>query len=201
MRADVYLQLKERLISLGYAHEIDWAETVKPCTDPLSFWLEYSWVVVNSGMKNQVARKIWDRIFAAYKRGGLARDVFGHQAKATAIDFMYRDQVAQFEAYQEADDKIAHLKSLPWIGNITKWHLAKNLGFDCCKPDRHLMRIDTYYGTTPERLCAELSRQTCDRVATVDLVIWRAANLGWRPDRENEGLLDGNPDLFGGHPF
>ena len=73
---------------------------------------------------------------------------------------------------------MAYLESIPWIGGITKYHLAKNLGFDCCKPDRHLVRISKEYNTSPEELCKRISEATGDRVATVDLVIWRVANLG-----------------------
>ena len=59
---------------------------------------------------------------------------------------------------------------------ITCWHLAKNYGHDCAKPDRYLTRIAGAEGT--HDLCARLAKETGDRIATVDLVIWRAANLG-----------------------
>lgn len=72
--------------------------------------------------------------------------------------------------------KVAYLRSLPWIGDITCWHLAKNYGHDVAKPDRHLVRIAGDEGV--HGLCARLARESGDRVATVDLVIWRAANLG-----------------------
>jgi len=72
---------------------------------------------------------------------------------------------------------MAFLASLPWIGEITKYHLGKNLGtLDTAKPDRHLVRIAGAEGA--HALCARLARATGDKVATVDVVIWRAANLG-----------------------
>ena len=49
---------------------------------------------------------------------------------------------------------------------------------DVAKPDRHLVRISEVSGETAEALCQRLSDASGDRVATVDLVIWRAANLG-----------------------
>ena len=70
---------------------------------------------------------------------------------------------------------MAWLQTLPFIVPITVYHLAKNYGFDCAKPDRHLVRIAGAEGT--HELCARLARETGDRIATVDVVIWRAANL------------------------
>lgn len=183
MKVDTYLDLKQAIIDQGYADEIDWADDLKPCDSPLAFWVEYSWVVLNSGMKNQVARKIWDRILESLKENlgssvPFASRVFGHKGKAKAIEEMWWARESRFYEYRKSDNKIEFLKSLPWIGDITKYHLAKNLGFDCCKPDRHLVRIAKSFNTTPEALCKRLSIETGDRVATVDLVIWRAANLG-----------------------
>ena len=176
--AENYLKIKQAIRERGYTSEIEWADGIRPCERPVDFWSEYSWVVLNSGMKNQVARKIWDKIIDAYIHGKKAADVFGHQAKAQAIDTMFREKEEKLSEYIKAENKLDFLKSLPWIGDITKYHLAKNLGFDCCKPDRHLVRISKALNTTPEELCKRLSDETGDRIATVDLVIWRAANLG-----------------------
>ena len=55
--------------------------------------------------------------------------------------------------------------------------LAKNLGVDCVKPDRHLVRIAKMYNTNPFDMCQKLSDLTGDSLNTVDTVIWRAANL------------------------
>lgn len=173
-----YLSLKEKIVEAGYACDIEWAENVKPCDNADDFFAEYMWVVLNSGMKNQVAHKISEKIWRSFRFGGQAINVFGHEGKAKAIDYMRENRVIFFASYLHAADKITFLKSLPWIGEITKWHLAKNLGHDCCKPDRHLTRISKQYSTTPEGLCKRLSEETGDRIALVDLVIWRAANLG-----------------------
>lgn len=64
------------------------------------------------------------------------------------------------------------------MGDIIKYHLVKNLGFDCIKPDRHLERIAKSYKTDPFLMCQKLSEKLGDSLNTVDTVIWRAANLG-----------------------
>jgi hypothetical protein len=175
---DLYLQLKQRIIDLGYQDEIDWASSIKPCENSLNFFMEYSWVVLCSGMKEQIARKIWHKILSAIENGKNASDVFGHKGKATAIDTMRHRRLERFTEYQKSQDKLSFLQSLPWIGPITKYHLAKNLGLECIKPDRHLVRIAASEGKTPNELCQQLSGETGDRLVLVDTVIWRSANLG-----------------------
>lgn len=151
---------------------------MQPCADRETFFLEYMWVVLSSGMKNQVARIIERRIYDAWERGETTTSTFGHKGKAAAIDFVRENKGRLFGECRAAADKTKFLASLPRIGNITKYHLAKNLGVDCCKLDRHLARIARSYNTTPDILCKTLSASTGDEIATVDLVIWRTANLG-----------------------
>lgn len=178
MNKNQFMVLRQRIIDAGYGEEIVWQESLKPCEDAQVFCWEYIWVVINAGMKNQIARQIFDKVRVALFGGKSASSVFHHEGKAKAIDKMWATYQKEFVWYQQADDKIAHLKSLPWIGDITKYHLAKNLGFDVAKPDRHLERISKQYNTTPLNLCEKLSKETGYRIATVDLIIWRAANLG-----------------------
>ena len=170
-----YIELKTELLRRGYAGEIDWAESIKPVNESMDFWNEFAWVVLNSGMKEQIARGIWQRVRPAVLNGGSASDVFGHKGKAAAIDCVWENRGRLLKEYHAAADKLAWIETLPWIGGITKYHLAKNYGHDCAKPDRHLVRIAGAEGT--HALCARLGKATGDRIATVDVVIWRAANL------------------------
>lgn len=170
-----YLNLRERLIALGYADEIEWSETVQPVTDADMFWREFAWVVLNSGMKNQVAAGIWQRVRPTVEQGGSAGEVFGHKGKAAAIDAVYAHRGERLGEYVAAVDKLDYLRSLPWIGKITCYQLAKNFGHDVAKPDRHLVRIAGAEGV--DAFCNRLACASGDRVATVDVVIWRAANL------------------------
>lgn len=177
-----YLAVKEQVANAGYSHEVTWAEALTPVADPLTFWTEFAWVVLNSGMKEQIARKIWTRVRPAVEAGQSAETVFGHKGKAAAIDFVWTNRERLLAEYQTASDKVTWCETLPWIGGITKWHLAKNYGHDCAKPDRHLVRIAGTEG--PHALCARLAGASGDRIATVDVVIWRAANLGLLPKTE-----------------
>lgn len=179
MKLREFLELKQKIIRAGYNEEIVWAESIKPCDNAAAFFDEYMWVVLSSGMKNQIARLIEERIYKAWELGKETAAAFGHQGKVLAIDYVRKNKDLIFELYQTSDNKIDYLKSLPHIGDITKYHLAKNLGFDIAKPDRHLQRIATSYGLDTFSLCKKLADETGYRIATVDLIIWRAANLGY----------------------
>lgn len=174
-----YIEIRDRLAAFGYADEYEWCQNVKEPQTPDDFFCEYAWVVLNSGMKNQVAERIWKKVYAALLKDEPVASVFGHPGKGAAIQAVWDDRWGYFARYREADDKIEHLGALPWIGPITKWHLAKNFGVDCAKPDRHLVRIAEIVGETVDGLCARLAAGSGDRIATVDLILWRAANLGW----------------------
>lgn len=177
MTKEQFMGIYEALMSAGYEKEIDWSENLSSCQSGEQFLKEYTWVVLNSGMKNQVARKIYERINRALSEGISISTVFNHKGKLKAIIDMNRDYNEVFKKYLKAKDKLKFLESLPYIGKITKYHLAKNLGMDICKPDRHLVRIASQYCTTPLELCKKLSKATGLRISTVDVVIWRAANL------------------------
>lgn len=171
---------------MGYGGEVEWAQSVTTPATPEDLWREYAWVVINSGMKNQVAQKIWDRVRPEVEEGGRATSVFGHRQKAAAIDEMWTCRKSRYEHFVHlatmqgiaADTLVNWCWRLPWIGPITKWHLAKNLGVECAKPDRWLERVAAATSETVQELCTRLSVESGDRVATVDLVIWGACNLG-----------------------
>jgi hypothetical protein len=90
-----------------------------------------------------------------------------------------------------AEDKLAFCETLPWIGGITKYHLAKSYGLDFAKPDVHLQRLADLEGVTAQELCARLAPELGWKVRTVDLVIWRACATG---------ILDSRTGAFTGRP-
>jgi len=65
-------------------------------------------------------------------------------------------------------------RTLPFIGPVTVQHLAKNLGVEAAKPDRHLTRLADRFGyETVQEMCSAISGRTGDSLSVTDLVLWR----------------------------
>jgi len=72
------------------------------------------------------------------------------------------------------EDPVLALRCLPYIGEITSYHLAKNLGADVAKPDRHLVRFAASQGFSDvHTLCSAISQVSGDPLRVVDVVLWR----------------------------
>ena len=178
METSKFMGLRQAIVDAGYGEEIVWQESVKAPDLPETFRDEYVFVIISSGMKNQIARLIYDRAMKAYHSFQPISSVFKHEGKVEAINQMLASYPSIFKKYQEAEDKLAFLETLPFIGPVTKYHLAKNLGLDVVKPDRHLVRISKMFKTDPDTLCTKLAKETGYRKATVDYILFRAGNLG-----------------------
>lgn len=113
-----------------------------------------------------------------------ALSVFGNKRKVSAIIKMagiIRDNIKTigWERYRDerlnAADK---LEELPFIGKITKFHLARNLGLlDYMKPDLHLTRMAQHWKfESPVELCKEIGKQRDMKIGLVDLVLFYSAS-------------------------
>lgn len=173
-----FRRLEQATCDAGYAEDIDWAERLGPPEDAEDFARAAVYVIVNSGMKYEVAQGIYAKCLVAIEQGQSAREVYGHYAKAGAIDAIWQNRFRHFGTFVAADDKLAFCHALPWIGPVTQYHLAKDCGVDVAKPDVHLARLARRDRTTVERMCRKLSKQSGYRVATIDTVLWRACATG-----------------------
>jgi len=141
---------------------------------PKTFLIEYVYVVLNAGMKNQVA----EQIFGNFMRNDMDPGQINHEGKRKAIEQALEESEKWFSGLHAAHDKLGYIGTLPWMGDITKYHLARNLGLDYAKPDRHLVRVAKVFGFKEVQLmCRHISSETRDPVGVVDVVIWRYCNL------------------------
>ena len=103
--------------------------------------------------------------------------VFANRRKHEAVTAVAaRIAVEGFASFQRlvCADPISKTLELPFIGRITSLHLAKNLGFDVAKPDRHLVRLKDLLGYEDvDTMCSFIAAATGDPVRVVDLVLWR----------------------------
>lgn len=172
------LRLLEAAIrARGYGATIDWTESLSPPENAEEFAKQTIYVICNSGMANTVATVIHNRCLEALLDDRSATEVFGHPGKSAAIDAIWRERADHFAAFNAADDKVAALRELPWIGDVTALHLAKNFGADVAKPDVHMERLARAEATTTAKLCARLAAESGYRAATIDTILWRACAL------------------------
>lgn len=197
--AAAYMTAKERVIQSGFAHEIDWQHNLalESITES-SFLREAAWVILSAGMREQVIRDKFPAISIAFGNWATAADIVSHQnecrrraiavfANKRKIDSIIRIAEEVFEkGFRNVLDLlwqrgVDYLFGLPYMGPATSFHLAKNLGLPVVKPDRHLCRVAKMAGyCSPELMCKEIARIVGDKLAVIDLVIWRYANLDRR---------------------
>ncbi len=189
---DFYRSARAAVAASSFRHEIDWQTDQDLVTlGEMDFLREAAWVVINSGFRESVARRKFNHISLSFGDWESARyivdnrdtciscalDGFGHGGKIRAI----ADIAEQVESYgfdrlkkDILDDPITTLQRLPFIGPVTVWHLAKNIGCDVAKPDRHLVRAAYGFGfDCVQSFCGEIAKATGERVGVVDIVIWR----------------------------
>lgn len=144
----------------GYSAAIRWSESIKPPDTAEQFASEAIYVICNPGMSKRIAVPIFERCVFALRAGRSATTEFGHPGKSAAIDQIWRDRSDLYREFLRTEDVISFCATLSWIGPITKYHLAKNLGADVAKPDVHLNRLAAPSSLTAQELCERLARET-----------------------------------------
>lgn len=191
-----YLNAKKIVIEQGFRDEIAWQEKVNFMDmDETYFLREVAWVVLSSGMREYVIRKKFPQISEAFfdwksakkinlnKSGCKTRalSIFNNPNKISAI--IEISSLIEMESFTFTKERIKNegvdfIRTLPFMGPATSYHLAKNIGLDVVKPDRHLVRVTEVWGyRTPYEMCLAISKESGDRISVVDIVIWRFATL------------------------
>ena len=174
LSAELFVRIDGAVRAAGYTAAIERSENMPAPATAAQFASEVIYVICNSGMSNVVAVPIVERCMKALRAGQSASTVFGHPGKAAAIDWIWKRRRRLFREFADAPDVIEFFSALPWVGPITKFHIAKNVGVDVAKPDVHLNRLADREGVTAQDLCERLARETGYRAATIDLILWRA---------------------------
>lgn len=171
----LYNYVLEEVLKAGYKEEIEWCRNIPKTIDKTYFFREYCWVVINSGMLNKVAEKIFKRF---WNGGQYNFEAIGHPNKNRSIREVYNSLDRYYYQFENTKNILKFLESLPHIGKITKYHLARNLGVDIAKPDRHLVRISEFFGYKDvQKFCKAIAEQVHEKIGVVDLVFWRFAEL------------------------
>jgi hypothetical protein len=194
--ASAYMRAKRHVIDSGYAYEIDWQDAVAfDSITERDFLREAAWVVLSCGMRESVIRSKFPAISLAFLEWESAERIvthrracyekalgyFNHHKKMEAIlNIAEHVLESKFPIVQNfvRQDGIGYLMQLPYMGPATSRHFAKNIGLSMAKPDRHLVRIAIRTGyQSPQTMCGDIAATVGDKVAVVDLVLWRYATL------------------------
>ena len=189
-----YTQAKDWVVHSQYRDELAWQRwALENRPDETRFLREYAWVVLNSGFRESVVRRHFDYLSLCFCDWASAGEIVENAEScfATAIEVFSNDrkissliriaELIHAKGFEQLwsdlqEDPLNRLEELPFIGEVTKWHLAKNLGFDVAKPDRHLIRLANRFGySCVQQMCVETGEHSGDPIAIVDLVLWRHA--------------------------
>ena len=194
-----YLEAKEAVIRAGFSAELDWQEDIRfSGVTESDFLREAAWVVLSSGMRESVIRNKFPEISNAFYSWESATRInynanscrqkalssFSHKGKIDAIISIAREiHKITYQSFRNNIEcqGIDFIQRFPYMGPATSFHLAKNIGLDVVKPDRHLLRVAAAAGyDSPHSLCKEISELCGDSISLVDIVIWRFATLNPR---------------------
>jgi len=193
---EFYNHAKKVCIAEGFQKEIQMVEDRKfEHIDSTYFFREYAWVVISSGISNKAATSVFTKLVETRNI-----DVVKHPGKNKALkkaDCDYLEWFGLLQTCKTDEERIKFIQTLPYMGPATSFHLARNLGIDCAKPDRHLKRIAIHFlffeeiehpirngiyitankDADVQGLCKYISQKTGDRIGTVDIILWRVMQL------------------------
>lgn len=187
---------KKIICDEGYEKEILWQSNLNFYEISESCFLrELAWVILSAGMREQIIRKFFKYLtphFYNWKSAEIisrnekkcfkkAIKIFKNEKKINGI--IASAKIINQTGYTNLKEKIEQnpidtLKIFPYVGNITVYHLAKNIGLNVAKPDRHLVKIAKNEGFNDvQEFCKYISDRCEDSIPVIDIVFWRFANL------------------------
>lgn len=201
-----YLQL--RLIELGLDsdkknfREIREILNKQPVFTPKEFAYECFYVICVAGFKQDYAKAICNKIISFIEKNGESfteeqlLEIYGNKMKVRSIKNVWENRERyqkEFYNLKSVEQKVEFLGSLPHIGNITKYHLARNLGLNFVKYDIWIQRLGVaLYGNenfidrvNNSKLLPEIKyycdvmfdklyEETNEKIGFIDVVLWRS---------------------------
>lgn len=156
--------------------------------DEKEFLSQYCWVVFASGFKVAQLRPVFpsiSKVFKHFDPEAVARmrpvkeEKLPIKRKDKADGFLTGAKMVHSEGWGEFKKRLKregmdYLEKLPWIGEITKKHLAMNIGLaDTPKDDVHLRRRAEHCNASVDELVAFLAEEYKMQRRQVDAVLWQ----------------------------
>ena len=191
-----YLKAKEVVLKAGFREEMLWQESVNfNGISESDFLREHAWVTLASGMSESVIRQLFHGVSSAFYYWASAKMIVENESHCRRLALNHFNNFRKIEAIINTARRITSygfsrfkedlrarplelLQTLPYIGPVTCYHLAKNIGLPVAKPDRHLTRLANSVGYQDVQLfCKHISLLSGDSVPVVDIVLWRFAAI------------------------
>ncbi len=205
---DIFFLLEKYLIETGHDADKDSFAIIKqklqtaPKLNSENFALEVIYVILASGFNQQTAKRKFFEITNLLKQKNdvLLPDllkIFNNQNKMKSILKIWNNKeiyCSDFYKLKTDNEKLNFLETLPYIGKITKNHLARNLGMNMVKYDVWIKRLGAaLYGNGKDfdenilsddvkiacdTMFDEISKTTGLKKGYIDVVLWKSCQIG-----------------------
>lgn len=172
---------------------------------PDDFAKEVFYVICVAGFKQATAKKMCNKIIDFIDKNQFPTQedllkIYGNVNKTKAIIQVWNNRIKlqnEFYRLNNPEEKLVFLSNLPHIGNITKYHIARNLGINFVKYDIWIQRLGVaLYGNLEhvEKVSNSklnpLIKEMCDKmfqiledkinekVGYIDVILWKACQQG-----------------------
>jgi hypothetical protein len=205
--ASLFFKIEKHLIESGIAEDKDSFETIKkrlikpPALNAGEFAEECIYVILAGGFRQKIAKRKFLEIMNYIHNGGKICEknllkIFGNVNKIRAIIKIWNNRENfrdGFYKLKTEDEKLNYLGELPHIGNVTKNHLARNLGINKVKYDVWIQRLAIALGKSNlkegfplsddvkilcDKMFAQIEKATGLNKGYIDVVLWKACQTG-----------------------
>lgn len=173
---------------------------------PEEFAYEVFYVICVAGFKQDYAKSIHEKIikFIEKENGKISFEglstIYGNKNKVKSILNVWENREIyqnKFYSMKDINKKVDFLATLPHIGNITKFHLARNLGLNFVKYDIWIQRLGVaLYGdenlinlvnnakllpvikAACDVMFDKIHKLTLEKKGFIDVVLWRSCQKG-----------------------
>jgi hypothetical protein len=206
--ASLFFELEKRIIDSGLGEDKDSFETIKarlhkpPILNAKEFAEECFYVILAGGFRQKVAKKKFGEIMDFINGSGDVCEknllkIFGNPNKIRAIVKIWTNRESFRNGFYELktdSEKLNYLVKLPHIGEVTKNHLARNLGISNVKYDVWIQRLGIALGNSNlkagfplnedvkalcDKMFAQIEKDTGLNKGYIDVVLWKACQQGF----------------------
>jgi hypothetical protein len=208
INAALFFAIEKHIIDSGLGEDKDSFETIKkrliepPVLNADKFAEECIYVILAGGFRQKIAKKKFGEImnFINGKNNEVCEQnlllIFRNANKIKAIAKIWHNRKEfrdGFYKLKTENEKLSYLAKLPHIGEITKNHLARNLGISNVKYDVWIQRLGIALGKSNlqsgfplkdevkalcDKMFAQIEKGTGLNKGYIDVVLWKACQIG-----------------------